>query len=91
MPWSRKLATPIVLKDGRTIATLGEAREMMLSLSPVRRRTDMWRYTAGLLSAAAGDYSYVPHLDAEEQLTRALMAEGKHRTPGNRLFDQRSR
>jgi hypothetical protein len=36
----------------------------------------MWRYTAGLLSAAAGDYSYVPHLDAEEQLTRALMAEG---------------
>jgi hypothetical protein len=36
----------------------------------------MWRYTPGLLSAAAADYSYVPHLDAEEQLTRALMAEG---------------
>jgi len=32
MPWSRKLATPIVLKDGRMIATLGEAREMMLSV-----------------------------------------------------------
>jgi hypothetical protein len=27
MPWSRKFPTPIVLKDGRTIATLGEARE----------------------------------------------------------------
>jgi hypothetical protein len=25
MLWSRKLATPIVLKDGRTIATLGQA------------------------------------------------------------------
>jgi hypothetical protein len=35
MPWSRKLAKPIILKDGRTIATSGQAREMMLSLSPI--------------------------------------------------------
>ena len=76
MPWSRKLATPIVLKDGRTIATLGEAREMMLSLSPVRRRADMWRYTADLLNVAAADNSYVPHTEAEAQFLRSLKAEG---------------
>jgi hypothetical protein len=27
MPWSRKLAKPIALKDGRTIATLSRARD----------------------------------------------------------------
>jgi hypothetical protein len=37
MSWSRKLANPIVLKDGRTIATLGDAREMMLSLPVLHR------------------------------------------------------
>jgi hypothetical protein len=31
MPWSRKLAKPIVLKDGRTIATLADARAFVLS------------------------------------------------------------
>ena len=36
----------------------------------------MWRYTAGLLSAAAGDYSYVPHTEAEAQFLRSLKAEG---------------
>jgi hypothetical protein len=32
MPWTRKLAAPIVLKNGRKIATLGQARELMLAL-----------------------------------------------------------
>jgi hypothetical protein len=76
MPWSRKLATLIVLKDGRTIATLSQAREMMLSLSPIRRRADMWRYTADLLNEAAADNSYVPHEEAEAQFLRSLKAEG---------------
>jgi len=31
MTWSRKLAKPIALKDGRTISTLGEAHETMRS------------------------------------------------------------
>jgi hypothetical protein len=38
MPWTRKLSEPLILKDGRTLATLGEAREMMLSLPPIHRR-----------------------------------------------------
>jgi hypothetical protein len=76
MPWSRKLATPITLKDGRTIATLSQARELMLSLPITHRRGDMWRYTAGLLNVAAGDNSYVPHIEAEAQFIRSLKIEG---------------
>jgi hypothetical protein len=76
MPWSRKLATPITLKDGRTIATLSHAREIMLSLPIAHRRGEMWRYTADLLTEAAADNSYVPHIEAEAQFMRSLKAEG---------------
>jgi len=74
MAWSRKLATPITLNDGRTIATLSQAREMMLSLPMARRRENMWRYTADLLDEAAADSSYVPHTEA--QFMRSLKTEG---------------
>jgi hypothetical protein len=76
MPWTRKLAVPIKLNDGRTIATLGQAREMMLSLPIDHRRGNMWRYTADLLNEAAADNSYVPHTEAEAQFMRALNDEG---------------
>jgi hypothetical protein len=48
----------------------------MLSLSPIRRRADMWRYTADLLNEAAADNSYVPHTEAEAQFLHSLKAEG---------------
>jgi hypothetical protein len=76
MPWSRKLVTQITLKDGRTIATLSQARELMLSLPIAHRGGDMWRYTARLLNVAAADKSYVPHIEAEAQFTRSLKIEG---------------
>jgi hypothetical protein len=76
MPWSRQLSAPIPLKDGRTLATFGDAREMMLSLPPIHRRGEMWRYTAELLKEAAADHSHVPHPGAEPQLARALRIEG---------------
>jgi hypothetical protein len=76
MPWSRKLTKSIILKDGRTLATLGEAREMLFSIAGHRRREEMWRYTAELLNEAAADNTAVPHFDAETQLMRALIAEG---------------
>jgi hypothetical protein len=76
MPWTRKLATPITLRDGRTIATLSQAHEMMLSLPITHRRGDMRRYTAGLLDEAAADNSCVPHVEAEAQFMRSLKAEG---------------
>jgi hypothetical protein len=74
MPWSRALTTPIKLKDGRTLATLGEAREMMLSVPPLHRRGPVWRYAAEVLNEAAADRASIE--DVEDQLTRALQAEG---------------
>ena len=71
MPWSRNLTTPITLKDGRTIATLNEAREMMLSLS--QRRLAVWRFTSLMLADAAIDDARLE--EAELLLTRALKVE----------------
>jgi hypothetical protein len=74
MPWSRKLAEPIALKDGRTIATLGDAREMMLSIPPNHRQDAVWRYHAELLDEAAADRASVA--EVEEMLLRGLRAAG---------------
>jgi hypothetical protein len=73
MPWSRNLTTPITLKDGRTIATLSEAREMMLSLSPSQRRLAVWRFTSLMLADAAIDDARLE--EAELLLRRALKVE----------------
>jgi hypothetical protein len=48
---------------------------MMLSLPPLHRRWDVWRYAAELLNEAAADKDTVP--DAEAQLMRALRAESR--------------
>jgi hypothetical protein len=72
MPWTRKLAAPIVLKNGRK--TLGQARELMLAL-PVRHQLrPFWQYAAELLIEAAEHKGGVD--DAAAQLSRALSAEG---------------
>jgi hypothetical protein len=74
MTWARKLTAPIILKDGRMIATLGEARAVMLSLPERRQHNELWLYVGALLSEAAvagGSLSI-----ARAQLARALKAEG---------------
>jgi hypothetical protein len=53
MPWTRKLVTPIKLKDGRTIATLGQARAVMLALPERHQSRPFWQYAAELLIDAA--------------------------------------
>jgi hypothetical protein len=70
---SRKFAKPIVLKDGRTIANLGQARMVILS-QPDRKRF-FWQYAAELLldAATSGDERAIE--DARSQLLRALKAE----------------
>jgi hypothetical protein len=55
MPWSSKLSAPIVLQDGRAIATLNQARELLLSMPPLQRETFLWRYIAKALDDAASD------------------------------------
>jgi hypothetical protein len=74
MPWTRKLPTPIVLKDGRSIATLEEARAFMLGLPERSQARPYWQYAAELLIDAAegaGDIKGAYH-----QLKRAITAEG---------------
>jgi hypothetical protein len=74
--WSKKFWHPIVLKDGRTITTLAEARVFMLALPERHQLRPFWQYAAELLveAAARGDRGSVD--DAAAQLSRALTAEG---------------
>ena len=76
MPWTRKLAVPIKLKDGRTIATLWQARELMLALPERHQIRPFWQYAAELLINAAARPDRASVDDAAAQLSRALAAEG---------------
>ena len=76
MVWSRKLPRPIYLNDGRTIGTLAAARDLMLSLSPLRQSDRHWQDAAELLLQAARIGRLDPVRDAGVQLSRALEAEG---------------
>jgi hypothetical protein len=74
MPWSRPLSEPIVLKDGRVIATLNDARAVMRTLPAQTQNNDVWLYTGGLLLEAAT--SDGPMGETIANLRRALKAEG---------------
>ncbi len=74
MPWSRKLTQPIVLKDGRTIATLGDAREIMLTLRNLRYGNPHWPAAAEMLARAVDSPSAMD--DASAAMLRALKADG---------------
>jgi hypothetical protein len=74
MPWTARFRTPVILKDGRLIATLGQARALMLNL-PVRHQIrPHWQFAAELLLDAAEHHGNVE--DAYQQMSRALTAEG---------------
>jgi hypothetical protein len=65
---------PIVLKDGREIATLAQARALMLNL-PFRNQNRVhWQYADELLLAAAEHGGNLD--DANQQVARALAADG---------------
>ena len=74
MTWARKPAKPIALKDRRAIATLGDARAVMQSLSERRQRNELWLYVGALMLEAAVQRGVTT--EAMEQLSRALKAEG---------------
>ena len=74
MPWTRELAKSIVLRDGRTITTLAEARAIMRSLPEARQHKEPWLYAGGLLLEAATGRAAMAAVEA--QLTRALKTEG---------------
>ena len=62
------------LKDGHTIATLGDARAVMQSLSERRERSELWLYVGALMLEAA--VQRLETTEAAAQLNRALKAEG---------------
>jgi hypothetical protein len=76
MPWSRKLAKSIALRDGRTIVTLGDVRALVLSLPAAHRHTAQWRLIAELLKEDAANFAFVSDLAIEARLALALKAEG---------------
>jgi hypothetical protein len=74
MPWSREFSSPIALKDGRSITTLGQGRALILNL-PVRHQVrPYWQYAADLLLIASEDEGAIEL--ARARLCRALMIEG---------------
>jgi hypothetical protein len=74
MPWTRKLPAPITLKDGRSLASLADARAFIKSLPARQRRSEQLLYAGGLMTEAASGRG-VLH-EAAIQLRRALRAEG---------------
>jgi hypothetical protein len=76
MSWIRKLDEPIVLKDGRMLATLAAAHRLMLALPAARLQTFHWQHTSELLNKAASRSSPSAFAQALAQLPRALRSEG---------------
>lgn len=74
MTWRATLPSPIALNDGRTIATLSDARQLVLDLPELHTRNPHWQYAAQLLLEASRKASGVGR--ADQQLRIALRAEG---------------
>ena len=72
--WSRRLPKSIVLRDGREIKTLADARAFIFALPERRQASRRWEYASRLLAAAKDDVYFVKQFAA--QLKRALKAEG---------------
>jgi hypothetical protein len=73
MPWDRRFGVPIALLDGRSITTLSDAREVLLSVKPTARRGAIWRYLSTLLIDAAADRAAMA--EVEEVLLRGLNSQ----------------
>jgi hypothetical protein len=76
MPWPLKFPEPIILKDGRVLKSVADARAFMRALPERRQMAPYCQYAAELLLKAATRSSKEATLDAWAQLRRALIAEG---------------
>jgi hypothetical protein len=76
MPWSRSLTSSYQLKDGRAIATLADARELLLSLPVRHQENEHWIFAASLL-LDANDTTQKSDIEAATvQMGMALRIEG---------------
>jgi hypothetical protein len=76
MTWSRRFPKPLYLSDGRMIATLAEARAIMLALSRSDQTNPHWARAAELLMEAAYRGRQDSVADAGAELSLALKADG---------------
>jgi hypothetical protein len=76
MKWTSKFSKPIVLNDGRTIASLIQARDLIVTLPPLHLKNAHWEYATDLVFDAARVGDDVSIATSHEQLLRALKAEG---------------
>jgi hypothetical protein len=75
MLWSRRLPKNLVLRDGREIRTLSDARDLIVTLPERRYDKPHWEYAAELLTTAArGGGAKVDAFNSRLEL--ALEAEG---------------
>jgi hypothetical protein len=74
MPWSDEFWKPIKLKNGRSVATLGEARVLILSLRASQQELPHWVEASDLL-ARASEFPSARDL-ALAAMLEALRADG---------------
>jgi hypothetical protein len=74
MPWTDAFWKPIKLNDGRVLSTLGDARELIVSLPALKQAEGHWQDAEELLTRA----SIAPSArdDALAAMLRSLRIEG---------------
>lgn len=76
MAWSRRLPAPLHLNDGRKIATLADARDLMVASSRRDQTNPHWSRAGDLLLEAAYRGRKATIADAGVELSLALKADG---------------
>jgi hypothetical protein len=76
MKWTSKFPRPIVLKDGRKIGSLIQARDLIVLIPSPHLQNAHWEYATDLIYDAARNGDEVAIGLAYEQFTRALRVEG---------------
>jgi hypothetical protein len=84
--WALRFSGPVRLRDGRSIATLSQARDLISSLSEAQQERPFWVYTARLLMAAAEGSESTRLAYAEAQLHRAVTDENMQYRSADQAF-----
>src|SRR5258708_2694607 len=67
---------PFILKDGRTIGSIAEARWLIRSLTERNQHSIHWRYVSGILQKAANSQDMSVTMNARQLMERALKTDG---------------
>ena len=72
--WSAPLSRPLILRDGKTLQTLADARAFVLALPAAYQERNAWQSAAELLMAAAEHGGSVEA--ATDQVAAAAFMQG---------------